>query len=198
MTEPQTPSAERTQLDKLGAYIFENVPGAPLRAYGIAEQAIEVIAAQRRAITDLAIAIQHTVEYVGYDTLHARPGWSWYDALTRHAPELLDSMRGSQLGERVHLHGESPLPRVSLPDVASGQEPGSVTAAGGWCAPTQAELHGEPEIRVGPHEFDRLSWRHRNKCRACYLPRDLHPIETWVWARPIGDTSPIRKGREHL
>jgi hypothetical protein len=192
MTEPQTPSAERTQLDKLGAYIFENVPGAPLRAYGIAEQAIEVIAAQQRAIADLAVAIQLTVEYVGYDTLHARPGWSWYDALARHAPELLDSMRGSQLGERVHLPGVGPR---ALPET-------SITAAGGWCAPTQAELHGEPENRVGPHEFQPLSWitslfRHRGKCARCYLHRDLHPTETWAWARPIGDTSPIRKGREH-
>jgi hypothetical protein len=98
VTEPREPSAERTQLDKLGDYIFENVPGAPLRAYGIAEQAIEVIAAQRRAITDLAIAIQLTVEYVGYDTLPPSPAWSWFDALAKHAPELLDSMRASMPG----------------------------------------------------------------------------------------------------
>jgi hypothetical protein len=188
MTEPQIPSAERTQLDKLGTYIFENVPGAPLRAYGIAEQAIEVIAAQRRAITDLAVAIQLTVEYVGYDTLPPYPGWSWYDALAKHAPELLDSMR------------------VSLPDLLKtgprADPATSISQPGGWCAPTQAELHGEPENRVGPHEFQPLSWitslfRHRGKCARCYLHRDLHPTETWAWARPVGDTSPIRKGREH-
>jgi hypothetical protein len=88
---------------------------------------------------------------------------------------------------------------VSLPDVASSQEPGSIIAAGGWCAPTQAELHGEPENRVGPHEFEPLSWitslfRHRGKCARCYLHCDLHPTETWAWARPIGGTSLIRKG----
>jgi hypothetical protein len=92
MTEPQIPSAERTQLDKLGTYIFENVPGAPLRAHGIAEQAIEIIAAQRRAIAELAIAIQLTVEYVGYDTLPPQLGWSWYDALAKHDPALLRQM----------------------------------------------------------------------------------------------------------
>jgi hypothetical protein len=146
-----------------------------------------------------------------------------FDEITRHtSPALVDQLRqlGQQYGplgvalaaarltdqnlvvERITAFQENRCPsdRVSLPDVvASGQEPGSITAAGGWCAPTQAELHSEPENRVGPHEFEPLSWitslfRHRGKCARCYLHCDLHPTETWAWARPIGGTSLIRKG----
>lgn len=39
------------------------------------------------AIRELVTAICHTVDYVGNDTLPAKPGWSWYDALVKYAPE---------------------------------------------------------------------------------------------------------------
>jgi hypothetical protein len=44
------------------------------------------------AIADLAQAIRLTREYVGADLLPAIEGWSWYDALKRHAPGLLEAI----------------------------------------------------------------------------------------------------------
>lgn len=41
------------------------------------------------AIRELAQAIRLTREYVGPEKLPALDGWSWYDALKRHAPEYL-------------------------------------------------------------------------------------------------------------
>jgi hypothetical protein len=41
------------------------------------------------AVRDLAQAIRLTREYVGPDKLPALEGWSWFDALKRHAPEFL-------------------------------------------------------------------------------------------------------------
>lgn len=41
----------------------------------------------REAIGELVTAICHTVDYVGNNVLPAKPGWSWYDALVRYAPE---------------------------------------------------------------------------------------------------------------
>lgn len=47
-----------------------------------------VIARQEAAIHDLVEAIRLTVEYVGTDVLHPGEGWTWYDALLKHAPEV--------------------------------------------------------------------------------------------------------------
>lgn len=41
------------------------------------------------AIAELAQAIRLTREYVGEELLPAVEGWSWYDALRRHAPHEL-------------------------------------------------------------------------------------------------------------
>ncbi len=45
---------------------------------------------QRTAINELAQALKLTQEYVGDDLLPRLPGWSWFDALTKHAPEMLE------------------------------------------------------------------------------------------------------------
>jgi len=44
---------------------------------------------QRTAIYELSLALKLTQEYIGDDLLPRLPGWSWFDALTKHAPELL-------------------------------------------------------------------------------------------------------------
>lgn len=41
-------------------------------------------------IDELTEAIRFTVEYVGTDLLQAYPGWSWYDALKKYAPEKME------------------------------------------------------------------------------------------------------------
>lgn len=46
-----------------------------------------------RNIAELVLAIHHTVEYVGYETLPPRPGWSWYDALRKYDPALAEHHR---------------------------------------------------------------------------------------------------------
>ena len=45
---------------------------------------------QRTVIYELAQALRLTQEYVGDDTLPRIKGWSWFDALTKHAPEMLE------------------------------------------------------------------------------------------------------------
>ena len=40
-----------------------------------------------RSVEELTEAIRFTVEYVGNDTLPAKEGWSWYDALKKYAPK---------------------------------------------------------------------------------------------------------------
>lgn len=44
------------------------------------------------ALTEALEALRLTVEYVGLQTLHARPGWSWYDVLSKY-PEYQDWLR---------------------------------------------------------------------------------------------------------
>ena len=41
------------------------------------------------ALTEALEALRLTVEYVGLQTLHPRPGWSWYDVLSKY-PEYAD------------------------------------------------------------------------------------------------------------
>lgn len=46
----------------------------------------------------------------------------------------------------------------------------------------------------GPHQFEPLFLRDlalggAGRCKHCYEPASEHPIEGWVPARPIGDTS---------
>lgn len=55
------------------------------------------------AIDDLADAIRLTVEYVGNGILPAIEGWSWYDALKRHRPELAEEFERNP----IMLHAKS-------------------------------------------------------------------------------------------
>lgn len=44
--------------------------------------------ASRRQSGELVTAIRLTAEYLGREFLPAIPGWSWYDALLKHAPAV--------------------------------------------------------------------------------------------------------------
>lgn len=47
-----------------------------------------------------------------------------------------------------------------------------------------------PGIHTGPHPFQRLRrFFNRGRCRACYLHKREHPVQTWTVLRPIGDRS---------
>jgi len=54
---------------------------------------------ERRAY-DLAVAICHTVDYIGTDTLPALPGWSWFDVLDAHYPEMAQQYIKGRVGEK--------------------------------------------------------------------------------------------------
>jgi hypothetical protein len=56
----------------------------------IASAKDEAVTAAVSAIDELADAIRLTVEYVGTDTLPPVEGWSWYDALMKHRPEIAE------------------------------------------------------------------------------------------------------------
>ena len=45
---------------------------------------------EQTAIHELALALRLTQEYVGDGLLPRLPGWTWFDALTKHAPEMLE------------------------------------------------------------------------------------------------------------
>ena len=86
------------QINDLAEFIMQHVPGEPSRSEGAVDTAIRVIQSQQRATADLADAIRLTVEYLGLDILPAQPGWSWYDALTKHNPALLRQIVNSMPG----------------------------------------------------------------------------------------------------
>ncbi len=44
---------------------------------------------EQTAIDELTLALKLTQEYVGDGLLPRLPGWSWFDALTKYAPEML-------------------------------------------------------------------------------------------------------------
>lgn len=60
------------------------------------------------AIRELTEAIRLTVEYVGTGMLPAIPGWSWYDAMVKYAPNDAEVLRAMD-----------PLPELAaaLPEV---------------------------------------------------------------------------------
>lgn len=62
---------------------------------GLTETARELDAAHSRN-GDLVEALRLTVEYVGLDVLPPREGWSWFDALSKHAPS-----RAAQLAAKA-------------------------------------------------------------------------------------------------
>lgn len=80
------------------------------------------------AVRDLAHALRLTREYVGPDVLPALPGWSWYDALGNHAPDVLaailldDEMieRHEPLVETAHVPEE---PRRTLAETLPWAKP---------------------------------------------------------------------------
>lgn len=49
---------------------------------------------------DLAVAICHTVDYIGTETLPALPGWSWFDVLDAHYPEMAQQYIKGHVGEK--------------------------------------------------------------------------------------------------
>jgi len=49
---------------------------------------------------DLAVAICHTVDYIGTENLPAVPGWSWFDALDQHYPEMAQQFVSGRVGEK--------------------------------------------------------------------------------------------------
>lgn len=69
------------------------------------------------SIKELCDAIRLTVEYIGTDKLPPIPGWSWYDALCKYAPEMVDRFepRGRivDLGNQIHhiTFNQMPTPR---------------------------------------------------------------------------------------
>jgi hypothetical protein len=48
-------------------------------------------------VEDLTEAIRLTVEYIGNDRLPALEGWSWFDALTKYAPEKAFAFKDSPI-----------------------------------------------------------------------------------------------------
>jgi len=48
------------------------------------------------AIRELTEAIRLTVEYVGTGMLPAIPGWSWYDAMVKYAPNDAEVLRAME------------------------------------------------------------------------------------------------------
>lgn len=58
----------------------------------VAVEMIDEVLALREAVAEMAEAIRFTREYVGEETLPPIEGWSWYDAMRKHAPEVLAGM----------------------------------------------------------------------------------------------------------
>ena len=54
-----------------------------------------------KVVDELAHAIRLTVEYVGNDILPAKPGWSWFDALSRHRPDLVSPFAPEAVASRL-------------------------------------------------------------------------------------------------
>lgn len=44
---------------------------------------------------DLVEALRLTVEYVGTDVLKPQPGWTWFDVLSKYAPEVAAQFAGT-------------------------------------------------------------------------------------------------------
>ena len=86
--------------------------------------------ADRAAVAELAQAIRLTREYVGEELLPAVEGWSWYDALRRHAPHelpdeavpaVVSAVPGQTDGETTFATQVWPLARV-LAEVRCGSQ----------------------------------------------------------------------------
>ena len=62
---------------------------------------------KRQAIQELTTALYHTQAYVGDDLLPRLPGWSWFDALTKYAPALLETPVAAAVEEAGVLEEET-------------------------------------------------------------------------------------------
>ncbi len=51
----------------------------------------------KTAIYELALALKLTQEYVGDEALPRRRGWTWFDALTKHYPSMLEPSKAESL-----------------------------------------------------------------------------------------------------
>lgn len=58
-------------------------------ADGTVDEIREELTQSEAAVEELCEAIRLTVEYVGTGVLHPGEGWSWYDALQKHRPDIL-------------------------------------------------------------------------------------------------------------
>lgn len=68
---------------------------------------VEEVLALREANRDLADALRLTQEYVGGETLPAVEGWGWFDALSKHAPEMLPAaLNGAIDCAQEHVHAQ--------------------------------------------------------------------------------------------
>lgn len=112
------------------------------------------------AVAELAQAIRLTREYVGEELLPPIEGWSWYDALRRHAPHELpdaapaEAANGPQASQETPAGGEGrrDAPRAAQADT----EP--LRRYRAWLANEHARAVGAdqatdcpPELRISPH-----------------------------------------------
>jgi hypothetical protein len=99
-----------------------------------AEEYEEEIRKLEAAVEELTEAIRLTAEYIGIENLPPLPGWSWFDALVKYAPEkaanfqrervlwVLDTAQVLTEGERkeikeVWLRERADSPLQSTPEV---------------------------------------------------------------------------------
>ena len=55
------------------------------------------VSSSNDAVADLVEALRLTVEYVGLEVLPPLAGWSWFDALQRHAPEVAEHFEAQRV-----------------------------------------------------------------------------------------------------
>lgn len=63
-----------------------------------------------RVVQELTTAIQHTVEYAGFEVHQPHEGWSWYDAMRKYAPGILDQML-NPVRPQVDFADQAEVPR---------------------------------------------------------------------------------------
>lgn len=68
-----------------------------------------------RAISELCLALLHTRDYVGANSLPAVPGWSWYDAIKKYRPDLLAEENSPR-----HLQDDDLIVSVTVNNLGDG------------------------------------------------------------------------------
>lgn len=108
--------------------------------------------ARDTAIKELTEAIRYSVEYVGVRTLRPHPGWEWYDAMVKYAPEeaakLRQSLRiqWSVIDRDWHLFWQEMIKGYSLPSNIEEQTKAFWDSRGGRDLYFNTTLGGE-EVR---------------------------------------------------